>query len=175
MRTLSGPAGYVVALGLLLYPTAGATLIPTLSFEQLTDASDLIVAGHIANSWVAWDREHKYIWTHYTIAVTSAVKGGAASVVEFAEPGGVLEDRSMVIAGSVSYAVGDRMLIFLERMPNGYLRTTGWAQGKYSLDTGGRLHSHAVLSSKPASSVRTLDGMTLAELTRRVAARGKVR
>ena len=94
----------VIAAGLLWLQAASATVVPRLSFEQLIDAADLIVSGRITNSWAAWDQEHKYIWTHYDLSVVSAVKGTPVTVVEFAEPGGVLDGRSLVIAGSVRYA-----------------------------------------------------------------------
>jgi hypothetical protein len=170
---------YALAAGLLLLGSSSATLIPSVSFEQLTDTSEMIVAGRITNSWPAWDAEHKYIWTHYNLTVSSAVKGSPGAVVEFAEPGGALDGRSTMIAGTVTYAVGDNLVLFLARMPNGYLRTTGWAQGKYALDANGRLHANASLGAEAiqanspsgASSVRTLDGMSITELRQRVAAR----
>lgn len=165
--------------GLLLLCAATATLVPRLSFEQLVDASELIVSGRVTSTWSAWDREHKYLWTHYNLSVASTVKGSSASNVEFAEPGGALDGYAMTIAGSVRYAVGDNMVVFLSRMPNGYLRTAGWAQGKYALDSRGRLHASASLGAQildaknPASgsSLQTLEGMSLSELGQRVSAR----
>ena len=159
---------------------AGATQVAALSFEQLTDASEIVAAGRIARFWTAWDPEHKYVWTHYELEVASVVKGRRAPLVEFAEPGGTVDGQAMVVAGSLRYAVGDNMLLFLARMPNGYLRTTGWTQGKYAIDSRGRLHASAPLegdlvltANSPVreSSLRSLDGMTLAELTERVATR----
>ncbi len=122
-------------LAILLFPAARATSIPRLSFEQLTDASEVIASGEVTQSWAAWDAEHKYIWTHYRLSVSDVARGTRVSSLEFAEPGGALGDVSMMIPGTVTYAVGDRVAIFLARMPNGYLRTTGWAQGKYTLST----------------------------------------
>ena len=62
--------------------TLHATLIPRLSFEQLTDTSELIVSGRISDSWAAWDPQHKYIFGPTTgWSVASIVKGNAASVV----------------------------------------------------------------------------------------------
>ena len=174
----------VAALVVVLLPPASrATTIPRVTFEQLTDSSEMVVSGRVTQSWAAWDAEHKYIWTHYRLSVSDTAKGTRDGSVEFAEPGGVLNEASMTIPGSVSYAVGDEVAIFLSRMPNGYLRTTGWAQGKYSLDASGRMHGHAQngaetmdLKSAPVGiSLRTLDGMTFAELKQRIAARRSIR
>jgi hypothetical protein len=99
--------------------------------------------------------------------------------VEFAEPGGAVDGVGMDIAGSVSYRTGENVLIFLQRMPNGYLRTTGWGQGKYSIDGAGRLRAAASLrgleivdgKSAAAAPVRSLDGMTVTEASQRIADR----
>jgi hypothetical protein len=174
---------YLLAVGTLFLHSASATLVPRLSFEQLTDASETIVSGRITTTWTAWDQEHKYIWTHYNLSVASALKGTPSTIVEFAEPGGALGSYVMNIAGSVSYAVGDNMVVFLARMPNGYLRTTGWAQGKYALDARGRLRAHVSLGAEATdaknppmgSSLQTLEGMSLTELGRRISARSRGR
>ena len=171
--------GPVVVAGLLLLQTAHATSVPELTFEELTDTSNAIATGQVMRSWTAWDAEHKYIWTHYQLSVTSVKKGASADVVEFAEPGGVVDGVGMAIAGSVSYQPGENVLIFLQRMPNGYLRTTGWGQGKYVVDGAGRLHAAASLrgleivdgKSASAAPAPSLGGMTGTEASRRIAAR----
>jgi hypothetical protein len=84
----------------------------------------------------------------------------------------------------VVYQVGDRVLVFLQRMPNGYLRTTGWSQGKYIVDSSGRLHAETSLRgleivsaqkgaplTQPATPLLTLDGMNVTELRGRISAR----
>jgi hypothetical protein len=163
-------------VALLLAAAAWATLVPRLSFEELVDKSEIIAGGKIARSWTAWDASHKYIWTHYELAVTSLHKGRAARTVEFAEPGGELDGRVMVIAGSVQYERGAEVMIFLSRMPNGLLRTSGWAQGRYDVDGAGTLHaasSAAELTGaiNSGSSPRTLEGLSVSEFGQRVAAR----
>jgi hypothetical protein len=164
---------------MLLAPTMPATTIPRLTFEQLTDASEVIASGRVTQSWAAWDSEHKYIWTHYLLSVSDTAKGRRTATVEFAEPGGALGSFVMSIAGTVSYGLGDQVVIFLSRMPNGYLRTAGWSQGKYGLDAQGRLHSSAAIGAEVvdlrhgASGVplTTLEGIGFADLKLRVAAR----
>jgi hypothetical protein len=164
---------------ILLAGLSAATLIPRMSFETLTDSSELVVSGRITRSWSAWDNEHKYIWTHYQLAVSSALKGAVARTVEFAEPGGQVDGTIQQIGGAVQYAPGDEAVIFLSRMPNRYLRTTGSVQGKYLLDPDGRLRAASALGSDIVStgqpnnqlSLRTLEGMSLSELSQRIATR----
>lgn len=164
-----------------LAPLAQATTVQRLSFEELTDNSDVIVAGEVTKSWSAWDAGHHYIWTHYEVSVASAQKGGGTKTVEVAEPGGVAEGLGMAIAGTVQYKVGDSVMVFLKKMPNGVMRTTGWAQGKYTVDAKGRLHAESSLkgleivdAATPAANLTpltALEGMTLQEVGLKVAAR----
>ena len=170
-----------LSIALLLASSAGATSVPSLTFEELTDHSELIVSGQINRSWTGWDSEHKFIWTHYELSVSGVQKGAPGATVELSEPGGAVGIQGMAIAGAVAYQPGDHVLVFLQRMPNGYLRTAGWSQGKYTVDNMGRLHSETslrgleVLSAQKGAAVaaplRSLDGMTLAELRARIAAR----
>lgn len=175
-QNLSGWVG-VIASSLLLLSTAGATSVPSLSFEQLTDKSELVVTGQINRSWADWDAGHKYIWTHYELAVSSVLKGSPGATVVLSEPGGVVGLHGMSIAGTVVYNPGDQVLLFLERMPNGYLRTTGWGQGKYLLDKQGNLYATARLvemvdaRGRPAARSFSLGGMTLAQVRTMVTAR----
>ena len=171
----------VFLLTLLWTSTAGATSVPGLSFEQLTDRSEMVITGEVSRTWTSWDSEHKYIWTHYELAVSATHKGANAATVVLSEPGGTVGLQGMAIAGAVGYQPGERVLVFLQRMPNGYLRTTGWSQGKYTVDAAGRLHPENArggveLVSAPGSPaagmpLRTLNGMSVTELHGRIAAR----
>jgi hypothetical protein len=130
-----------------------------------------------------WDNDHRNIWTHYELAVSSVHKGAAGATVALSEPGGVSGGFRESIAGAVTYNPGDKVLVFLQRMPNGYLRTTGWAQGKYAIDSAGRVHASAALAdieltpgrSVSASAPLSLDGLTETELGARVVARVRSR
>ena len=163
-----------------LIQTVHATTLQRLSFEELTDNSDMIVTGKVTRSWSAWDAGHHYIWTHYSLEVSSAQKGLQTATVEVSEPGGVAGGMGMMIAGSVGYKVGDDVLVFLQTMPNGMVRTAGWGQGKYTVDAGGRLHAEVATrgveyvhlkSSAGVTPVATLDGLTLREAGALVTAR----
>ena len=91
-----------LSIALLLASSAGATSLPTLSFEQLTDRSELIVTGQIVRSWTDWDSPHKFIWTRYELAVSGRLKGSAGGTVVFSEPGGVVGLQGMAVAGALS-------------------------------------------------------------------------
>lgn len=181
-RSISG--GTRLLLGLCvaaLAPLAQATTLQRLSFEELTDNSDIIVTGKVTRTWSAWDAGHHYIWTHYAVEVAATQKGAHTATVELCEPGGVADGMGMTIAGSVAYQIGDSVLVFLQKMPNGMIRTTGWGQGKYTVDAHGRLRAEIApkgvefVNLKSGASaltpLSTLDGITLQEAGLRVAAR----
>jgi hypothetical protein len=165
---------------------ASATSVPRLSFNELTDRSEIVVTGHVNRTWADWDAEHKYIWTHYEFGIAGTLKGAAGGSVVLSEPGGVVGIEGMVIAGSVAYHAGEEVLVFLQRMPNGYLRTTGWSQGKFTVDKTDRLHAagppgglELVDQKNSAAAMRSPDGMRVTELrgliAARVRAQGKTR
>ena len=169
----------VVGCGFALLSTAGATSVARLSFEELTDQSELVVSGHINRSWAEWDAEHKYIWTRYELSMSATLKGSAASSVVFSEPGGIVGEAGMSVPGAVGYATGEEVVIFLQRMPNGYLRTAGWSQGKFKVDQDGKLHGEASAvglevvggNTRAATPLRSLDGLNVAQLRGMIAAR----
>lgn len=157
-------SGIVLVAGLFA-GVALASGIPALSFDELTDHSELVVSGQVTRVWADWDSSHKFIWTHHEISVSGTHKGSVPATVVISEPGGILGNQAMSIDGTPSYRAGDQVLVFLERMPNHYLRTTGWGQGKFVVDSAGRLHADSV----PA--LRALDGMTVSDIHARVTAR----
>jgi len=164
---------------------AFATLVPGLTFEQLTDQSETVVSGTVGRSWSDWDSAHKYIWTHTEIAITGTHKGAAAKTVVVSEPGGAVGDTGMRLDGAVSYVPGEQVVIFLQRMPNGYLRTTGWGQGKYVVDSFGRVHNaggrielvqpDAPGAADASTPLRTLEGIPADQLRARVEVRARGR
>jgi hypothetical protein len=159
--------------------TAGATSVPRFTFEELTDRSEVIATGQIQRSWSDWDSSHHFIWTHYEMGVDKLFKGGRATTIVLSEPGGLVGGMGQTIAGSVRYQTGDKVFVFLERVPNGYLRTAGWSQGKYAIDASGRLHAEASRAgvemvdtpSASAATLSSLEGVSVAELGARVTAR----
>ena len=161
----------ILLCGLFPMLLCAASSLPRLSLESLIQQSDTIVEGRVVRKWAAMDSENKFIWTHYELAVSAAHKGKAGSTVIFSEPGGVAGGMQQAVADAVRYEVGDSVFIFLQRMPNGYLRTTGWAQGKYTVDRAGRVHAAASL----AGGSHPLDGIAASDLAARVTARMQIK
>ena len=153
----------------------GATIVPLLSLEDLVARSELIVVGQVTRTWAAWDGEHQFIWTHTEIAVRDVVKGERIEKVTVSEPGGVVGGVQMTVIGMPTYAPGVQMMLFLERMPNGYLRSAGVGQGKLAISAQGRIHlTHSgadfvkARNARQGTALRSLEGLPADEVRQRV-------
>jgi hypothetical protein len=73
MRLFTVVAGVLVA--------SYAAVVPRITAEELAAQSERIVHGEVVRSRVAWDSEHKYIWTHYEVAVAEMVRGPHAATI----------------------------------------------------------------------------------------------
>jgi hypothetical protein len=147
MRVFALVAGFLVA--------ANAAVVPRIAAEELAAQSERIVHGRVQRSWAAWDAGHKYIWTHYEIAVAEMVRGPHAATVTVSEPGGSLDGMNMRTSGTLPYAVGEDAVLFLYRTPIGYWRTVGGPQGKFTVSAQGRVHidSSGMALAEPAGGM----------------------
>jgi hypothetical protein len=165
----------LAALAMVGSFACGATSVPRLSLEEMVVHSEMIVSGRVIRTWATWDSQHQFIWTHNEILVEDVVKGRHSDKVVVSEPGGVVDGIGMQIAGSPRYALGERVMVFLERMPNSYLRTTGMGQGKLSISRDGSVHltqTGADLvgtgSGTRGTALQTVDATAASEVRRRV-------
>jgi hypothetical protein len=115
----------------LFYGASWATLVPTMTLEDLASKSQSVVHGKVMRTWSAWDNNQQMIWTHYEVAVSESLKGTAQGKLVVSEPGGTVGETSMLIAGTPVYEVGEEIVVFTEATPIGYARTCGWGQGKF--------------------------------------------
>jgi hypothetical protein len=154
---------------------AGATTIQRLSLEDMVDHSEVIVSGHVARTWASWDDRHRFIWTHSEVIAENVIKGNRADTVVVSEPGGSVDGMAMRIAGAPTYVAGEQVVLFLERLPNGYLRSIGMGQGKLRVSADGRVHitqsgANYVRSRKaiPGTTMESLEGLPAAQVQQRV-------
>ena len=117
-------------LAFLAGALAHATLVPRMTLEQAVDDSELIVQGTVVRTWSAWGDKRQFIWTHYELKVSDALKGLATRNIVISEPGGTVGDTGMQIAGAPRYSVGEEVVLFATRTPIGYLRTAGLGSGE---------------------------------------------
>lgn len=157
----------------LICLAAQATLVPALSLRGLIDQSEIIVHGRVTRSWAAWDSAHKFIWTHYRLDIIDHVKGNPGPSVTVSEPGGSLDGVNMRISGAPDYEVSEEAIVFLYRTPVGYLRATGYAQGKYTVTPETRVRTNRkglelLQRDSAGSSLSALEGLSVADFKARV-------
>lgn len=170
------------ACAISLFPLLlSAGSVPRLSLPDLVAQSDNIVRGRVVRRWAAMDAENRFIWTHYEVRVTSALKGHPGATVEIGEPGGALNGVTLLAPGATPYTVGEEVSVFLYRTPIGYLRTTNYGEGKFTISPDGRMHASMGLSIAGASfnrrgpepaagaGVESLDGVSWSEFQARIA------
>jgi hypothetical protein len=168
-----------MAIAVLLFSIPStATTVPRLELPDLVHSAELIVHGRIVHRSSAWDPSHQFIWTHYVLLVTDALKGHPSGRMTISEPGGAADGVIMKIAGVPEYSEGEEVVVFLHRTPIGYWRSFGLGQGKYTVSHSAagqaRIYSHpqgVALARRPSgvsSPLSRFNGMTLEEFRRMI-------
>lgn len=156
---------------------------PRLSVEELVRQSDVIARGRIVRSWTAMDTENRFIWTHYQVRVSGVLKGQPATSLEIAEPGGTLNGITLLTPGAAHYRLHEEIAVFLYRTPLGYLRTTNYGEGKFTITVDDRIRANGEMNvvgadfvkriqPAPGAGVESLDGLSWSQFASRIARAG---
>lgn len=112
---------------------AHATIFVPMAVEDLARSSSAIVIGSVGD--LTGVESHGRVFTLVTVAVEQVLKGAVAeSVVTLKEDGGAVAGRMEIVFGTPSFQPGQRMLLFLTTRPDGSLRTSQLAQGKFDIE-----------------------------------------
>ncbi len=149
---------FLSALALaILIPPVGATLVPRVTLEEMASEAEFVVHGKVARKWSAWDSRGQTIWTHYELRIEEALKGASGSSLVVSEPGGIVGDEGMSIPGTPEYSPGDEVVLLVWRTPIGYLRTSGWGQGKFTVSTAKGSSSKTVHTSLQVRGIELVE------------------
>ena len=119
--------------------TASATTVVVPSDAELFAASRAVVEGTVREIRSRKIDGGRQIVTYVSIDVETVFAGDLApGRIVLRELGGEVGDEFTIVHGSPEYRVGERVLIFLDADPSGFLRTWGLFLGKYSIRTGDR-------------------------------------
>jgi hypothetical protein len=111
--------------------------------------ADLVLRGTVVQ--VAPGRQARdpgALETRVTVRIASVLKGHAtAPTLTVRLPGGVEGRRSLRIPGMPGFKVGEEVVLFLERAPDGWI-PAGMSEGKFTVerDAAGRLKARRSLS-----------------------------
>ena len=131
---------------------ARATTFVAMTDRALTRAADAIVVGTVRYIETVGAPDGA-INTLVTVEVEQEAKGHLGHLVVLKQPGGSVGGRQLWVAGSPSFTVGDRELLFLSAYRDGTARTTALGMGQFHLSTNpftGVTHAE-----------RTLDGLVV--------------
>jgi hypothetical protein len=134
---------------------AAATIVKSLSLDEMARTADVIVQGRVERRTSSW--EERRIYTVSEIRVEESLKGPARAgeVLRVRQLGGEVGGIAQTIAGNAKLAEGEEVILFLDRdEEKGVHYVVGMAQGKYAIDRKG----------PQPTVVRTLDGLAMAEV-----------
>src|SRR5689334_4623195 len=115
--------GFAAAPGAL--PSARAAVLMSLDLPQLVEQSDLVVVGSAQKQSSRY--VDKLIVTDVSLAVSMSLKGPAkpGEIVTVTHLGGSVGEVGLQVPGAAAFKLGERVVVFLRRVPSGDLNVTG--------------------------------------------------
>ncbi|MCB9547113.1 MAG: hypothetical protein H6706_14870 [Myxococcales bacterium] len=127
-----GPLGLAL---LLAAGTASATIVQSLSLDEISRKADVIVHGTVVEQSTAWNETRTRIYTVTTVEVKDRVKGQGETRIRIRQLGGTVDGITQSIVGNARMAKGEEVVLFLTRDTAKDLHyVVGMAQGKYAVD-----------------------------------------
>lgn len=126
------------------------------SIEQLTHRADVVVLGEVRLTAVGWDPVRSNVSTRVELARTELLKGTALSPVSFQQLGGRSGGATSVVGGAAEFRRGERVLVFLARLPGGPLTLVDLLHGKFSIERDaatGRDYAVRAVSARSADRI----------------------
>jgi hypothetical protein len=115
---------------------ASASVVQALSIEQLTQRADEILIAVPTERRARRHPDGKMIVTDVSLRVQLVLKGArkTGDTARATVLGGTLDGVALQVPGEASFAIGERVLVFLERAKRSQdLRVVGMAQGALAL------------------------------------------
>ncbi len=148
----------MASASVLLASTASATVMVEVPLDEMIQRADLIVRGTVVESRVRSNVRDGALepQTFTTIRVAEWLAGEGGETVEIRELGGTWQGGGLRYDGTPEYAVGEEVVVFLERRPEAPndLRTFAMVQGKFTVRHG--------VPGVPDSVSRDLSGIAFA-------------
>lgn len=143
-------------------PTDASTFLNMSPREMLLE-SDAVVVGRVLSVDSFWNAEHTMIVTEVSLEIRETVVGAApASVVKIRTYGGQVESYRIEAHGFPTFAVEDRVLVFLRHDDNdpSSFSVVGYRLGQYNLIENGEGRTIAVPALEGGVRLLDRDGRT---------------
>lgn len=132
------------AAALLFASAASAATVLRLEPGAMAERSEIVFIATVAQQAARLQAQPRQVFTDTVFAVDEVLKGklpdgnprpGASQTFTLTQLGGAVEGYGTQVPGYARFAVGERVMLFLERADTGRLVVTGLSQGKYTLTT----------------------------------------
>jgi len=138
-RSLCSLAVLIVFPVLSWVSSAPASSIRTISLEELSSMSSVVVQGTVKHVLSVWAPDGSDIYTYVTLRVGSTLKGRVdrpgAHIIRFR--GGRVGPVVSMVKGAPVFRKGERVVLFLTSPDQeGFPRVLGLAQGKWTIKQG---------------------------------------
>jgi hypothetical protein len=116
-----------------------ATIVVPADLAELTQSSLAVARGQVVSVEGRWTDDRRSIETVVTLATESYLKGGLGNTVQFRVPGGSLGRFRKIVVGAPTFAVGERVIVFLGTVGPSVPHVLGLNQGVFRVarDSGG--------------------------------------
>jgi hypothetical protein len=136
-------AGLLVLALFAVVPWGGgqarAAVMPYLDFAALAQRAPLVLQGLVTARTSEWTPDKRRIVTRVRVAVEACWRGECGAEAEVLTLGGEVGDLAQWVPGEAAAHEGDRVLLFLEGLPQaGLWRSVGLRQGWFRLDAQAR-------------------------------------
>lgn len=131
----------ILALCLLIAPLRATIILPA-DLPDLTRESRAIARGAVVNVESRWTDDRRSIETVVTLIPETYLKGEFGDEIRFTTPGGRLGRFRKIVVGAPQFAVGDRVVVFLNARGPALPQIVGLNQGVFRLTraAGGQWH-----------------------------------
>lgn len=114
--------------------TAHATTFVPMDEATLVETSDVVLTGTVLRIETGAPDERGALYTYIHVAPDRVLKGHIArATVVLREPGGQYGETVEWLHGTPTFWVGERVLVFLARNPDGTLQTNNLGLGKFAV------------------------------------------
>lgn len=128
-----------------LHAPAGAVIVAPLTFDELVNASAVIVDARVSHVAGQWSDDRSRIDSVVTVDVMGRFKGAPGGTMSFTIPGGRVGRYVNLIPGGPAFTAGDRAVVFLASRGPRLPTLTGFTQGIYRVTVDSRTGSMLVV------------------------------
>lgn len=112
---------------------AHATVLIGADLADVARAARVVVRGRVVAAEGRWTPDHRTVETLVTLEAETYLKGALGGTVAFAVPGGRLGRYRSIVVGAPTFAVGERVVVFLDARGPALPFVVGLGQGVYRI------------------------------------------